>query len=75
VCGFREVDVIFEYPDVETFWRAQSSAGPMQAILQTVGEDELKRALLRAVRPYVQEDGKVRMKNRLSFLMAMRWSN
>jgi hypothetical protein len=75
VCGFREVDTVFEYPDVETFWRAQSSAGPIQAILQTVGEEELKRALLRAVRPFVLNDGKVRMKNRLSFVMAMRWAN
>jgi SAM-dependent methyltransferase len=75
VCGYREVDCVFEYPDLETFWRAQASAGPMQAILRTVPEEELKKAVLKAVHPYVTDDGAVKMKNRLSFVMAMRWAS
>jgi SAM-dependent methyltransferase len=50
-----EVDCPFYYPDFETFWRANSAAGPLQGVIQNIGEEKIKSTLLRAVEPYSQD--------------------
>ena len=47
-----EVDCPFSYPDFETFWRANVSAGPFQGMLQVVSEGKLKSALRNAVEQF-----------------------
>lgn len=68
--GSGEVDTPFNYPDMETGWRALRSAGVMQAVIQQVGEERLRGALLAAVEKYRQPDGSVRMSNRFRYVVA-----
>lgn len=53
----HEVDCPFRYPDFETFWRANVSAGPAQGMLQTVSEEKLKAALSDAVKEFNVDGG------------------
>lgn len=71
VLGSGEADCPFEYPDVETLWRAQRSAGPVQAALRAVGQERLRAALERAVAPFRTSTGGVRLENCLRFVIAM----
>lgn len=48
----NEVDCPFDYPDFETFWRANVSAGPAQGMLRIISEEVLKTTLLEAVREF-----------------------
>jgi SAM-dependent methyltransferase len=57
-----------EYPDGETFWQAQASAGPLQAALRLVGPAPLKAALLRAVAPFRTSTGGVRLQERFRYV-------
>lgn len=70
VIGRGEVDCPFEYRDLETLWRAQRSAGPMQAAIRAVGEGQLRAAVERAVGPYRMSTGGVRMENRFLYVTA-----
>jgi SAM-dependent methyltransferase len=54
-----EVNCPFSYPDVETFWRANASAGPFQATMRTIGEDGLKSTLLEASLAFRNGDGSI----------------
>jgi len=58
------VDCPFEYPDLETHWRAQRSAGPLQAALKTVSEAQLRAAVEEAIKPFQTSTGGVRLQNR-----------
>jgi SAM-dependent methyltransferase len=70
VAGSREVDCPFEYPDLDTHWRAQRSAGPFQAALRAVGEERLRAAVEKAIEPYRTSTGGVLLKNRLRCVAA-----
>jgi SAM-dependent methyltransferase len=48
----NEVDCPFNYPDFETFWRANVSAGPAQGMLRVVSEEKLKATLRDAVEAF-----------------------
>jgi hypothetical protein len=52
-----EVDCPFHYPDFEIFWRVNSAAGPLQGVIQNVGEEKIKASLRKATEPYTL-DGK-----------------
>jgi hypothetical protein len=52
-----EVDCPFSYPDFETFWRANVSAGPAQGMLRVVSEEELKSTLTGAAREFCLDGG------------------
>jgi SAM-dependent methyltransferase len=58
------------YPDRETAWLAQSSAGPLQAALRLVGAAPLKAAVLRALTPYATSTGGVRLQNHFRYVTA-----
>lgn len=47
-----EVDCPFSYPDFETFWLANVSAGPFQGMLQVNSEETLKSALRNVVEQF-----------------------
>lgn len=64
------VDCPFEYSDLETHWRAQKSAGPLQAVLKTVDETQLSAAVEEAIKPFQTSTGGVRLQNRFRFVTA-----
>ena len=70
VLGIDEVDCPFEYPDLETHWRAQRSGGPLQAAIRTVGEERLRAAVEQAVGPYRTSTRGVRLENRFLYITA-----
>ena len=47
-----EVNCPFNYPDLETFLRANSSTGSFQGMLQVFSEERLKSALSNAVEQF-----------------------
>ena len=53
----REVDCPYAYPDFETYWRGNSSAGPFQAAMRAVGEDTLRAATQEAIEAFRIDDG------------------
>jgi SAM-dependent methyltransferase len=66
-----EVLAPFSFADDEAMWRAVRSAGPIQATIQTVGEDQVKAAVLRAAEPFRDNTGHISMSNRFRYLTAM----
>lgn len=59
------------YPDLETAWQAQVSAGPKQAAVRIVGMHRLRGAVLQALASYATCSGDVHMRNAFRFLTAM----
>jgi SAM-dependent methyltransferase len=59
------------YPDRETAWLAQASAGPLQAIRRVVGAAQLKAAVLRALAPHVTSTGRVCLENHFHYVTAV----
>ncbi len=57
VLEIGEVDCPFNYPDFETFWRGNVSAGPLQGLLQVVNEETLKAAAKNAVEEFILDNG------------------
>jgi hypothetical protein len=70
-CGGGTVDCPAAYPDQETAWQAQASAGPVQAALRVVGEQRLKAAVLRAIAPFTTGSGGVRLQQRARYVLAV----
>ena len=70
VMGAGEADCPFVYPDSETFWKANISAGPLQAAKGKVTEDDLRRSVLEAVEPYRTDDGGLRFENVFRYVTA-----
>ena len=56
-----EVDCPFHYPDFETFWQAQNSAGPFQKALQAAGKEKLRLAIWEAIEAYRLDDDTIRI--------------
>ncbi|UCH24264.1 MAG: class I SAM-dependent methyltransferase [Trueperaceae bacterium] len=59
VVGSGEVDCPFRYPDFETFWRANSSAGPVQGAMRAAGVESVRSSVREAVGSFVREDGSI----------------
>jgi len=70
VIGDGEAECPFEYPDLETFWRAQRAAGPLQAQIGSLGEERLRAAVEEAVEPYRTKSGGVHLENRFRYITA-----
>jgi SAM-dependent methyltransferase len=74
VIGSGEVNCPFNYPDFETFWRANVSAGPFQGMLQVVSEEKLKSALRKAVEQFrLDNRGYLIQPNFFKYIVATRW--
>jgi SAM-dependent methyltransferase len=67
-----EADCPFEYANFDAFWRANTSAGPVQGALRSVSEVTLKEAVHRAIEPFQAGDGSIRMVNRFRYVVAGR---
>jgi hypothetical protein len=70
VCGAGTVDCPAEYPDQETAWQAQVSAGPLQAALRVIGEQRLRAAVLSAFGPFTTGSGGVHLRQRAHYVLA-----
>ncbi len=68
--GSGEVDCSFEYLNLDAHWRAQKSAGPLQAALKSVSETQLRAAVENAIKPFRTSTGGVRLQNRFHFVTA-----
>jgi SAM-dependent methyltransferase len=66
-----EVMAPFVFADDDMMWRTVRSAGPIQAAMQTIGEDQVKAAVLRAAKPFRDNTGRISMSNRFRYLTAM----
>ncbi|MEN8040010.1 MAG: class I SAM-dependent methyltransferase [Actinomycetota bacterium] len=71
VLAAGEADCPFAYPDLETFWRANVAAGPLQRAIEIVGEEDLKAAVSEAAEPYRTHDGGLRFENAFRYVTAM----
>jgi SAM-dependent methyltransferase len=69
VCGGGTVCCLWDYPDLETAWRAQVSSGPLQAALRVVGPEHLRAAVLAAAAPYQTHAGRVRLVSRFIYIV------
>jgi SAM-dependent methyltransferase len=65
----REVELTFEYPDMETCWRALRSTGSMQSAIQIGGEDVVKPALVETARQFLMTDGSVFIHNKMRYVL------
>ncbi len=65
----RDVDVTFEYPDMETCWRALRSAGSMQSAIEIGGEPAVKQALVEAAQEFLMTDGSVFIHNKMRYVL------
>jgi SAM-dependent methyltransferase len=70
VAARGQADCPFEYETEDLFWRAQRSAGPLQAALGQVEEARLRAAVVASVAPYRTARGGVRLENRFVFVVA-----
>lgn len=57
----NEVDCPFHYQNSELFWRAVSSAGPMQDAIRVIGKDNLRSTILKAAKPFILDDGSIKI--------------
>jgi hypothetical protein len=53
----------FSYPNLEIYWRAQSSAGPLRAAIGAVGEEKVRAAVEDAVKKYTDVSGAIILHN------------
>lgn len=61
--GWGEVTTAFEYPNLDTAWRALASSGPIVRVASVAGEDRVLDTFRRVFEPSVQTDGRVRQNN------------
>lgn len=71
VVGEGEAECPFVYADFERFWKANVSAGPAQAAMRQVSEDELANAVRSALSPYQRSDGSMAFKNTFMYVVAV----
>ena len=69
---FAESGMPFDYPDAETGWRGQRSAGSIQDAIDKVGEGKVHQAVLDAFAKYQQPDGSIRMRNTMWYATGTR---
>lgn len=65
-----EVDCPFTFADMDAYWRGCISAGPVQAALQVVDGEELRRRLEAVAAPYQRADGSVRFEVAFRYVTA-----
>lgn len=67
VMSTKGVECPHTYPDIDTFWRAMSSTGPVQRAIQIVDLEKIQDAVMEAVRRYIKPDGTIKMENRFRY--------
>ncbi len=65
----HELDITFEYPDMETCWRGLCSAGSMQSAIQIGGESVVKEAFIATAKQFLMSDGSVFIHNKMRYVL------
>ncbi|GAB5493715.1 MAG: hypothetical protein Phog2KO_39300 [Phototrophicaceae bacterium] len=66
-----EVNCPMHFPDVNTFWRATRSGGPVTSIIRQIGEEKVKQSVLNAVNLLQNDSDEVIIKkNHYQYLIA-----
>jgi hypothetical protein len=65
-----EADCPFIFPDLDTGWRGQSAAGPLQRVIQLAGEGAVREAFDEVHASYRQPDGSYRQENVFRYVIA-----
>ena len=68
----QEINTPFEYPDADTGWCAQRSAGSIQEAIGSVGEDRVKGAVIGAFARFTRAGGTVHLDNIMSYATGKR---
>lgn len=68
----EKINTPFDYPDAETGWRAQRSAGSIQDAMNQVGDDKVKDAVLDAFGRFTASDGSVHLDNTMIYVTGRR---
>jgi SAM-dependent methyltransferase len=71
VIGGGSTDAPFIYPDPETAWLGLSSGGPSQRVIQMVGADAVREALMPVYEKQRTPSGEVRFNNTFRFVTAI----
>lgn len=71
VVSGNSVPIIYHFEDLENFVRAQMSSGPSQIVIQNVGKDTFKQALIDFYDQYKGDDGQLHLNNRFRFVTAV----
>jgi SAM-dependent methyltransferase len=64
-----DVDVAWEYPDVETALRGFLAAGPAIKAIDVAGEDAVREAVVAELGPFHRSDGSIRVENRWRYVV------
>jgi len=59
----EEIEIVFEYDNVDDNWMAVHSAGMIVGLSTAVGEEKVEAVVRTALKDFVQPDGKVKMSN------------
>lgn len=70
VVGGGEVECPFVYPSFRDFWRANLSAGPLQAALNQVDPDELAAEIRPSLSAFEEPDGSIAFENTFLYVVA-----
>jgi SAM-dependent methyltransferase len=65
-----EVDLLFEFPDLETAVRGNMSTGPAAAAIRQAGADAVQQAIAETFTPFRTSDGGYRQRNRFRYVIA-----
>jgi hypothetical protein len=65
-----DVEMPFEYADLESALRGILSAGPAAKAIHAAGEGRVRDLVAAALAPYRLADGGVRLENRFRYLIA-----
>jgi len=68
----EDVDVTWQFEDLDTALAAMLAAGPSILAIQTSGRDRVRATLERAIAPFRLSNGRYRLENRFRYLVATR---
>jgi len=68
----EDVDVTWQFGDLDTALAAMLSAGPSVLAIQTSGRDRVRTTLQQAIAPFRLANGSYRLENRFRYLLATR---
>jgi len=70
--SIEDVDVTWQFENLDTALAAMLAAGPSILAIQTSGHDRVRATLERAIAPFRPSDSRYRLENRFRYLLATR---
>ena len=69
VVGGEDINSPIIYPNAEEAWQAVRSAGVIEAVARSTGEDKLRHAVMNAMEPFIKSDGSIFLQNCFRYLL------